>query len=88
MILFLKSMMEMRGLSEQEFARAMKLSPLRMNKLLAGHTFIDRKIAKQLHLVLGQPIVYWEKINKDYWTNLVGPEGYKRMLRTNTSHKG
>lgn len=73
---------EQRELSFEEFARAMKLSSHGAHELLEGRVFINRQIAKQLHLVLGQSIEYWEEINRRYWTNLLGPEGYERMERT------
>lgn len=83
----IKDILNYRGIRIEEFTDQMKLPEKDINSLLNGHRKITKKIARQLHLVIGGSINYWLELDNRYWSSILGNEfrRYKRIVNNENS---
>jgi addiction module HigA family antidote len=63
---FLREILEERGLSQAQFARAIGVSPMRVSYVLKGVRPVSAELALLFGKALGQSAQYWLNLQADY----------------------
>lgn len=66
-----KEQLEIRGMSQKEFARRMNMSEKHISKFLNGEVLLTSDMAFRLEMVLGLPSSFWEKLESIYRNKLL-----------------
>jgi addiction module HigA family antidote len=63
---FLREILEERGLSQAQFARAIGVSPMRVSHVVKGARPVSAELALLFGKALGQSAQYWLNLQADY----------------------
>jgi antitoxin HigA-1 len=63
---FLREVLEERGLSQAQFARAVGVSPMRVSHVVKGTRPVSAELALLFGKALGQSAQYWLNLQADY----------------------
>jgi antitoxin HigA-1 len=63
---FLREILEERGLSQAQFARAIGVSPMRVSHVVKGSRPVSAELALLFGKALGQSAQYWLNLQADY----------------------
>jgi addiction module HigA family antidote len=63
---FLREILEDRGLSQAQFARAVGVSPMRVSHVVKGTRPVSAELALLFGKALGQSAQYWLNLQADY----------------------
>ena len=74
-----KDILDVRGMTQKEFAARMDMSEKHISKLLNGEGLLTHETAMRLEMVIGMPAHFWERLEAGYRADILRVEAENAM---------